>query len=110
MQTLYVPSSQLRKGDIVLSWGMRLLIDQDIKTNVGAHGPVYFTAGLVTNLDELIEDGTVGDPSDECYPLIPRSWLYPLVWRAGWEKDYSAEPRWDIQGNDFAQWLIERED
>jgi len=109
VETLRVKSSELRKDDVVLLHGMRILIDREIKSGPGAYGDVFHTAGLVTNLEELIEDGTIGDPSDDCYPLIPRSWLYPNVFRGGWTKDYSADPRWDIQGNDLASWTVERE-
>jgi len=98
MQQLYVSSSQLRKGDVVLTHGMRVLIDQDIQNYAGAHGRVYHVNGLVTNIEEVLAEN-----------FIPKSWLYPDVFRGGWTKDWDADPRWAIQGNDHAHWVIERD-
>jgi sensor domain CHASE-containing protein len=97
VETLILKSSELRKGDIVIQFGMRILIDQEIKDYPGAYGDVYHTNGLVTNIEEVKEA-----------EYIPVGWLYPDVFRGGWQKDYDADPRWVIQGNDLATWAVER--
>lgn len=100
-ETLWLKSSELRPGDVVLTHGMRLLIDQEIKSYPGTYGTVYATPAKVTNPEEVKAEA-----------FIPWSWLFPDVWgkgeRGGWGKDWDADPRWDVQGNDNAYWTVER--
>lgn len=102
MTTLFLDTSELREGDVVNCHGMRCLIDQEIKANEYSDRTVYFTSAKVLNLDELKENGFVGG-------VISLGWLYPDVFRGGWEKDWDADPRWDIQGNEHAMWQVERD-
>ncbi len=97
MESLFLKSSELRQGDIVLQFGMRLLIDQEIKDYSGAYGQVYHTSAKVLNPEEVKEEA-----------YVPWSWLFPDVFKGGWRKDYDADPRWDVQGNDNAFWHVER--
>ncbi|QIN94746.1 hypothetical protein PP460_gp056 [Streptomyces phage Muntaha] len=105
---LYVKSSELREGDVVLTHGLRVLIDQEIKDYPGIHGDVFHTNGRVVNLEEAKADSTIYVDRDNP-GVIPLSWLYPDVFRGGWTKDWDADPRWVIQGNDNATWCVERE-
>lgn len=111
---MHVNTSQLRKGDVVHCWGMDCLIDQEIKSYPGQCGKiVYHTSALVTNLDQCKENGTLHwkEPSGRVHEgLVPLSWLYPDVFQGGWRKDWDAEPRWRIQGNDFAMWRVTRKE
>lgn len=110
---MHVNTSQLRKGDIVHCHGLDCLIDQDIKTYPGQGGKVVFnTSAKVINLDECKKNGTLYWKDGEVFHdgVIPLSWLYPDVFRGGWAKDWDADPRWVIQGNDFAMWQITRKD
>lgn len=87
-----VTTSQLAVGDIVLSHGMRVRLDE---RNVygEAYGnlePVYAFVGTVLNMDEVRADR-----------LVPLSFLR-----------HSARPGrddvWIVQGNELAIWIIER--
>jgi hypothetical protein len=107
-ETLYLKSSEIRPGDVVLCNGLRVLIDQEIKDYPGVYGDVYHVNGKVVNLEEAKQDGTIY--VDDDHPgLIPLGWLYPDVFKGGWTKDWDAEPRWVIQGNDLARWSVERD-
>jgi hypothetical protein len=114
-EILYVKSSELREGDVVLTHGMRVLIDQEIKDYPGMYGDVFHTNGKVINLDEAVKDGTIHVHKDNPFGfepkhgVVPLAWLYPDVFRGGWTKDWDADPRWAIQGNDNAHWTVERE-
>jgi hypothetical protein len=114
-EAFYVKSSELRPGDVVLTNGLQVLIDQEIKDYPGAYGDVFHVNGRVVNLEEAVKDGTIhvseGNPFgfEPACGLIPLGWLYPEVFKGGWTKDWDAEPRWVIQGNDLATWWVERE-
>lgn len=102
-KTLIVTTSDLRSGDVVLTNGMRVLIEGEPNEydgyNSGERRTVYHWKGLVTNLEDVKEE-----------QFIPISWLYPDKWvpGQGWNKDYSAKPRWVVQGNELARWTVER--
>jgi hypothetical protein len=91
--TLLVKSSEIQLGDVVLAHGMRVLIDRPARTYPSPQGPegnkvCYSYVGLVLNLDDVREAG-----------VVPISWLY---------SDTDTEPRWNVQGNDYADWMVER--
>ncbi|MET9861994.1 hypothetical protein ABZY93_22285 [Streptomyces smyrnaeus] len=99
--TLRVDTSRLKVGDVVLEHGMRVKLDQEPRVYEGAGHEgrtVYAFDGLVENIDEVREQ-----------ELVPIHFLYPDVFRGGWCKDWDAEPRWTVQGNDLATWVIERD-
>lgn len=80
--TIIVPSSQLRQGDIVLTHGMRVLIDRDIRSYDGYGGrTAYSTSGLILNVEEVRADS-----------LVPNSFI--------------TDGRWGVQGNDLRTWVV----
>jgi hypothetical protein len=97
MTTQTVKTSQLRIGDVVLAHGLRLLIDRPLLEST-AHpvstGPTLYTQALVLNRDE-----------------VPNS-VVPIAWTREWNRSGPSndEHRWTVQGNDLAQWQIERPD
>lgn len=83
----------MRRGDIVLAYGMRILLDDDPQTFSG-HGDrtVYSWLGRVLN------------PDDEAVVnQVPRGWMH----RDGIGQP-RTEPRWNVQGNDLACFRVER--
>lgn len=89
MIRVLLKSSELRPGDVVITHGMRCLIDLDIKSGPDAYtGRVFFTSARVTNLEDVKREG-----------FVPLGWLSP---------DGDAR-RWTLQGNDNASWPVERE-
>ncbi|MER6086520.1 hypothetical protein [Streptomyces bluensis] len=102
---LTLDTSELRSGDVVHTHGMLVLLRGEPKKydglNSGERRTVYCWDGLVTNLDEV-----------KAAKFVPIGWLYPDVWgkgeKGGWGKDWDAEPRWVIQGNNLARWHVER--
>src|SRR5580692_4058342 len=95
-----VKTSEIRVGDIVLNYGMRIRIDEirviDDSTSHG--GKVYCCLGTILNKDEAIE---VHD--------IPRSFMFDN------ERDlhgpgHGREDFWNVQGNDLATWTVERQE
>jgi hypothetical protein len=97
MTTQTVKTSQLRIGDVVLAHGLRLLIDRPLLQST-AHpvstGPTLYTQALVLNRDD-----------------VPNS-VVPISWTREWNRSGpdNDEHRWTVQGNDLAQWMIERPD
>ncbi|GHG80754.1 hypothetical protein [Streptomyces griseocarneus] len=83
-------SSQLAEGDIVLTYGMRVWLDtRTTRTDSGY--TVYAWSGTVRNLDEVREEGHV-----------------PMPWLRTWKNGLvDREDAWTIQGNTFANWLVE---
>lgn len=94
LQTL--DTTQLRKGDIVHTHGMRVLLvsDADVYPN-GKHGETARFDGRVLNLAEVKEQG-----------LVPASFLRTEKWEGGWVVD--RDDVWVIQGNELATWSVER--
>jgi hypothetical protein len=96
-------TGQLQPGDLVITHGMRCLIDQDIvdcsyQGAPAAAGTVRWTAARVLNAPEVTE--------------VPAHWLYESRWveGTGWVSgaDLGEDPRWTIQGNDWASWYVVR--
>lgn len=93
---LYLPTSELRPGDVVLNHGMRLLIIDDAHTypggatNITWDDTVYVWPARVTNWTEVN-----GDPY--------------IRYHATHGTGSTADPRWDIQGNELAHWHVDRE-
>lgn len=107
-------TSELLPNDVVVTHGMACLIDGEIKSspNYNAEGlTVYSTSARVINLAECKSNGVVSYwENGKFYDgLIPLSWLYPDVFRGGWTKDWDADPRWVIQGNELARWSVIRD-
>lgn len=79
---------ELRKGDIVLCHGMRVLVDGELRPTSRAGG--FYTEGLVLNEAEV-----------KAAKLVPISWLHNDS-----RGLYREEPRWTIQGNELARWAV----
>jgi hypothetical protein len=83
---------------------MRILLrgEPHIYTSSGGRPVHHWADALVTNVEEVKAEGSV-----------PFGWLYPEKWglgeQGGWGKDWAAEPKWPIQGNELAHWSVERE-
>ncbi|MEV4454446.1 hypothetical protein [Microbispora sp. NPDC049633] len=95
---LSLPTSQLRPGDIVLEFGMRVrLPEQEPRTWKGFQGrTVYAWKGQVENLDEVLAEG-----------LVPRAFLCEDRWDGGrWVCELTGA--WTVQGNDLAIYAVER--
>ncbi|GAA5070485.1 hypothetical protein [Streptomyces similanensis] len=85
-------SSQLERGDIVHTHGMRVRLDRLISRTGESECQVFAWQGTVLNLDEVLKAGHV-----------PASFL------RHWEGPYLVQNnRWSIQGNDLAPaWTVE---
>lgn len=102
MNTITVKTSELRDGDIVLTHGMRCLIDRPLQISnshpVARDGSrCRWTQALVLNREE-----------------VPGH-VVPVSWTADWDRNrrgddlpHDGEHRWTIQGNDLASWYVER--
>ena len=87
MNTIIVNSSDLRQGDIVYCHGMRVLLDNPVRSNDhGAVYPTFWCNGLVLNRDEVRNEDV------------------PLSFTA----TATSEHRWQVQGNDLTRWVVER--
>lgn len=94
-QILHLDTSELKSGDIVLTYGMRVLLGER-RTYEGDREPVYQFDGTVTNLEEVLEEG-----------FVPASWLHHWTFVEG-HRTLTRKDRWVIQGNRFARWSVER--
>jgi hypothetical protein len=100
-------TSDLCEGDTVRNDAMVLLLDSPThRTNhpVTEHGgTTYAVDALVVNFDELVANAEAGDTH--------AGWLVSMI-RSDWKhKDangraHDGQPRWTIQGNDLARWLV----
>jgi hypothetical protein len=84
MLTLTTP--ELREGDIVITHGMRCLIDRPL--TLSRDGKTFYVWALVLNRDEVPD------------AIVPLHWTRDIA---------TGEHRWTIQGNDLARWYVERE-
>ena len=95
--TRSVDTSQIRVGDVVLAYGMRVRIDEVREYDSSAiNGPAWHCPGTVLNLDEVL--------AAECVPpafLRTERWEDGQGWVTG-RRDY-----WVIQGNRLARWRVE---
>jgi hypothetical protein len=95
-ERVYLNTTEIQRGDIVHAHGLRVLIDCDPHTfPTGAGDPAtaltcYSWVGLVLN-------------PEDAEGRIPRSWLY-----TDGVGQPQAEPRWNVQGNELANWWVER--
>lgn len=82
---------QLAPGDVVVTHGMRILIDGELHVWHTQNGTrevrTYRNCTVLTPVDE-IRDGRV----------VPVSWLH---------HETPDRPTWTIQGNDLATWAVE---
>lgn len=95
-------TDQLREGDVVLHYGMRILIDGPAHTYPDRGHTVYRWPGLVLNADELC------DPASPSYSGYIASHLRGTRWR-----DIVPRRRmddWPVQGNGMALWNTEPEE
>jgi hypothetical protein len=98
-ETARVHTGELRVGDIVLSYGMRIRIDAIREhRDEGSHGGVFWSSsGTVINLDEVREAR-----------FVPMSWLCTETWVEGEAWTTDRRDFWNVQGNDLATWTVER--
>lgn len=99
--TIQVATSELRRGDVVLSHGMRVLLDGECTSRVDTYGTgreVFWWDGLVLNPDDAIN-----------VYRIPRTFIGDYQWddSEGWV--FVQTNRWTVQGNDLARWAVERD-
>lgn len=100
---LRLNTTELRRGDVVHTHGMRLLDADPViwpKSDCrGAMWDVYAWHGTVLNKNEV----TTGSP-----PHIPPSFLRTEKYDPvhGWITD--RDDHWSIQGNELAHWEVER--
>lgn len=107
MKTESITTHDIRVGDLILNYGMRIRVDQEPQqTNhpVNEWSPTLATAAVIENWDEMVEASKtdisvagfiVGMVRGDMSPdgLRPRNGLEPYT-----------EPRWVIQGNGLARW------
>jgi hypothetical protein len=99
-ELLMLPTSKLRAGDVVVTYGMRVRLPAEprVYENHGHEGrAVYAWDGIVENLDEVVADG-----------FVPRSFLTEELWVDGKGWVFELTGCWVIQGNDLAIWAVER--
>lgn len=88
-EIMTLKSSELRKGDIVLEYGMHVRLDTALRTYTE---DVFAWDGTVVNLAEVLADGFVP-------PSFLREWRNGQLFRTN---------RWVVQGNDLATWRVQR--
>lgn len=97
-----ITTHDIRKGDVILSHGMVLLIDSEPQVSK-AHpvtdygGACIYVHALVTNWAEVQAAG------DTFIASFIRDDMSPTGHRARNGRQFT-EPRWAIQGNGLAQW------
>jgi len=101
MQTLNLTTPQLHPGDIVLEHGMRVLLDRPARVYHPDGQGCYWPDGTIT---------------DHEYCLLGYSWLGTVLnvdeVRAARvvPMSFLAYNVWNVQGNELAHWIVERED
>lgn len=98
LTTIRKTSSELVQGDIVLTHGMRVRLDEGGPATSHIHDGVTAWRGTVLNMDEVKAAG-----------IVPMSFLRSLdthyVPGVGHVADRTDE--WRVQGNDLASWTVE---
>ena len=95
--TIQVDTSQIRVGDLVLNYGMRIRIDQ-IRVIEEPDGNCYCCYGTVLNVQEAIEGHD-----------IPRSFMFNEIRHVyGAGHPGAREDYWNVQGNSLATWTVVR--
>ena len=92
---LHIPTGEIKVGDVVLTHGMRVRIDE-IRTYED-RGTVYACFGTVLNLDEV-----------RAAHFIPPSFLFNAARDISKDAPGAREDVWNVQGNDLAWWIVER--
>lgn len=91
-------SSELKPGDIVVNYGMRIRIDavREVEDESSYGGRYYSCPGTVLNLADVAE-----------MEIVPLGWLrtQKFVEGTGWVTDRTDY--WTVQGNDLATWGVE---
>lgn len=86
-EELTLPTSELREGDIVLTYGMAVLLDQPLRRSKvhppDDYGGCHVTTGVILNCEEVRACG-----------FVPPSFI--------------RDGHWTIQGNDLASWRVLR--
>lgn len=95
---LNLNTHELRVGDIVHEYGMRIRLDNP-PTITKRERTVYAWVGDILNLDEVIAAG-----------VVPKAFLGDSEWVDGEGWVWKQHNRWTVQGNDLATWLVERPD
>lgn len=91
---LTLNTTQLALGDVVHVHGMRILLDTAPNIYTDRDSTVYAWIGTVQNVEEVRADR-----------IVPISWLrFDGIGQEYPEGVY----RWNVQGNDFARWNVER--
>lgn len=103
--TEFITTHQLRVGDVILSDGMRLLVDiEPTKSNhavTNEGGSTYYTPARVLNYEALKANAEAGNSTARYLVSFIREDMEPSkVYPRG---RYDA-PRWTIQGNGWATW------
>lgn len=104
MSDLRLPTSELRSGDVVHEFGMKIRVEgtPDVYPSKGPGSPMVhlWPNCPVTNGEEVKAEG-----------LVPLVYLYPGKWvgRDDWALDMKAQPTWSIQGSEHRLWFVERE-
>jgi hypothetical protein len=95
-----VKTSEIRVGDVVLNYGMRIRIDEiKVVPDASTYGGEFRCClGTVLNKQEAIE---VHD--------IPRGFMFNEARHVyGPDHPDAREDYWNVQGNDLATWTVER--
>jgi hypothetical protein len=95
-----IPTSQIRVGDVVRAYGMRVRIDtiREYAPEGSSGSDVAWSCqGTVLNLDEV-----------RAAQLVPMGWLTRDKWVEGQGWAACRDDAWTVQGNDLATWDIER--
>ncbi|KAB2344852.1 hypothetical protein [Actinomadura rudentiformis] len=93
LATERVATPDLRGGDLVLHYGMRVRIPAEPRTWRRKDMTVYGWDGQIENLDEVLTAG-----------LVPHAFLREEVWMDGEGWVCRTTDRWVIQGNELAMW------
>lgn len=88
---------ELKVGDVVQEWGMRVRLDDGGPARGHHLRDVYHFSGTVLNLDEVLKVG-----------FVPPSFLCTSKWDGSrWVTD--RRDHWIVQGNELATWAVEEE-
>ena len=99
MATEEITTHDIKVGDLILNYGMRLRVDQEPQPTRhpvdSAAGVTLATAARIENWNELV---TEADAGDHCVSSF-------IVGHA--QQDHDGVARWVIQGNGWATWVRE---
>ncbi|SIA22106.1 hypothetical protein [Mycobacteroides abscessus] len=95
-----VGSHELKQGDVVLCYGMRLAIDCSINTHNNGADTVYRTLARIVNTEALEAEAVADQEAGICNGTAG------YVLRAA-KTDPDGTRRWALQGTPLARWLVE---